>query len=116
MTRLFIVATIILLCLCGMFAGETSCDVKSMHCMPYAGIRKEDRKIMIGECPAYYSAFYLCVADDTEKCISVTKPIIHWFTPFPKWYDEALDKHYSDLCSKYKTTRAGTIQYILYNR
>ena len=82
-------------------------DKNDVHYMPYAGIRKVDRKIMIGQCPAYYSEFYKCVSDDSEICISTTMPVIHWFTPFPKWYNEAMDQFYDELCKKHGSCRAG---------
>lgn len=95
MTLLLIVVAFISVC---MLTQERN----DAHLMPYSGIRKVDRKIFVGQCPAYYSCFFKCISDDEEILVASTPPIIHWFTPFPKWYNDAITNIHQQLCKEYK--------------
>ena len=90
-------------------------DRNDTHLMPYSGIRRVDRKIFVGQCPAYYSQFYRCISDDNEMLIASTPPVIHWFVPFPKWYEDAITDIHQQLCKKYgcevANTRYNTTEY-----
>ena len=82
-------------------------DRNDMHLMPYSGIRRVDKKIMLGQCPAYYSSFFKCIGDDEEILVASTPPVIHWFVPFPKWYEDAILNIHKQLCERYKCEAAN---------